>query len=234
MKPKSFGVAKWSTPRSGWNVAFGRVGRPREVPVAEHDEDRAGHLGQHAGVEAGAPAADEGRERRPVDPGLGGQAGEVLDDRRLGRAAALDRGGDQLRGVLLAEEVGTDPGDDDPGEAAGILGGQREDHPGAHREPDGVDRPVGQQGGDLGLEPVVGRGVVGLGGLAVAEQVGGDDLAPGVPQQVDPAVVPPRPGRRGGEAVQQQDRFVAHGRFLVGAPGHGRAAAGVRPAHVER
>src|SRR5205085_189214 len=74
------------------------------------------------------------------------------------------------------------------------------------------DRPVREAFGDVALEVGVGGRVVGLLRFAVAEDVDGHGRAAGVGQEVEPAVLPPRAGRRGGETVQKDNRgLIAHG-----------------------
>ena len=208
-----------------------RVGGAGEVTVAEHDQHRARDLAEDGGVEAWATAADAGGERGAVDAGLGRQAGEVLHD-RVGRVSvAGDGAGDDVGRAVVAEQVGADPGDDDAGEAAGIVGRQRQDDAGSQREADGVDGPVGEMGGHAALEGSVRLGVVGLVRLPVTEQVGRDDRAADVAQEVDPAVVPPRASGGRGEAVDEEHRFVAHGRrFYTGGQHRDRVGARVATA----
>ncbi len=138
-------------------------------------------------------------------PGAGGEQREVLADPVVLVGALGDGPGDGLR-VVTAEEVVADAGHDDSAEAVGVLRRQSQEDPGTEGEGHGVDGLRRQRVGDPGLEPGVGLGIVGLVGVAVAEEVEGQHLTAEVAEEVDPAVVPPRPLRRGGEAVEEEDR----------------------------
>ena len=108
--------------------------------------------------------------------------------------------------ALGAEQVGAHAGEHEAAEALGVVARQRDQHAGAEAEADAVDRLVGQLVEHELLHRRVGRRVVGLVGGAVAEQVDGERRAPDVAEQVEPAVVAPGAGARGGEAVEEDDR----------------------------
>jgi hypothetical protein len=186
-----------------------RVGGTGEVPVAQDDQHRQLDPTQQLGGQRRPRGPHARGQRLAVGVGVLGQAGEVLRHGVLAVARTLDGGGDDLVS-LGAEQVGTDPRHHQAREPGRVLHGQGEQHPGAHREADGIDR-AGRQG--LGHEPLevgVGRRVVGLGCGAVAEQVDGHRVPAGVAEQVEPAVLAPGAGARGGEAVDEDDGRIGH------------------------
>ena len=69
--------------------------------------------------------------------------------------------------------------------------------------------PSGQLGRHQRLHGLVGLGVVRLVGRAVAEQVDGHRAPAHVAEEVEPAVVAPRAGAGGGEAVDEDNRRSA-------------------------
>ena len=212
MHPKSFGVAKWSTLRSVTSWASGSASTSGSPGPAKSLSPMTTSTGQlHATRAARAVSGGRGDRRqaasaRAVDLGVLGEAGEVLDDRVGGVAFALDGTQDEVA-ALGAQQVGPHAGEHEAAEALGLVAGEGEEHAGAEAEADGVDGPVGQLGGHQGLHRLVGLGVVGLVGGAVAEQVDRDGTSADVAEEIEPAVVAPGAGAGGGEAVDEDDGF---------------------------
>ena len=76
---------------------------------------------------------------------------------------------------------------------------------------DGVDRLVRQHRADAVLQIGIGLGIVGFGGTAVAEKIDGEHGLAGVGEKVDPAGLAPSMVERRPEAMDEEDRLVAHG-----------------------
>ena len=124
---------------------------------------------------------------------------------RLGRA--LDPGEDPRRGRVVAlEDVAPDAGEHDAMEAVRGSDRRPQQRQRAEREPDRVDRVVGERGDDPGGQVGVLRRVVRLGRGTVAEQVDADHLAAGVGQQGGEAAALPRRRERAAPPVHEDHR----------------------------
>ena len=212
MNANDSGVAKWSVLREHDQSRIGQgghqaIGRPREVPVAERHQHRGGQRGQVGLGELPCWALEHRRQRLGVVAGLLGVVPEGLGLDVVLRSFAPHTGDDAAgqRGVAIEHRV-ADAGEDDAPEASGLRAGQLQQREGSQREPDGVHGAVGRQGVcEPGGQVTVGLGIVGLVGLAVAQEVDADHGAPGILQQCADARRHPGPLERRAPAVDEED-----------------------------
>ena len=219
MKRKSLGVPKWSQPRRETSRASGRastrsVGRRRRSP---------GRRGPPAPGRSWRPdrrdrgAWHGGACRRPGPPGRCREPG------RRWRRPAPPRGrplpsppprwpGRRVRGRRRG--TGCLPRRRPPAGRNRLgIGGGHPQQGGWRRARSRWRRPgplAGRAADDVLLECGVGGGVVGLLGLAVAEQVDADHLPALLLEKVDPAGLAPVALKRRRKAVHQQHREIGH------------------------
>ena len=177
---------------------------------------------------AAVAAADAGGQRRRVDPRLGRQPGEVLRD-RVGRVAvALDGSGDDP-GPSSRNRLSPTPATTISAKRPGSSAAKVSSAPSPEREPDGVDGSVGQA--RRPRRSRARRTPRGRGAWRRRRGRAGRGRSPrdrrrrgGRPTRCRATC-----GRGRGEAVDEEHRFVAHGRrFYTAGPGRGRVG-GPRP-----
>ena len=150
MNPNASGVAKWSTLRSVRRVALGSASAsgspgPGEVAIADHDQRRAGHGGQHLRLKRVDAAASSPRSARRCRCPVGWRTARTSAPgcRRGRRGPRERRRCARVRDVVGVEQRRADAGEHQPVEAFRLPRSRAQQRDRAEREADRIDRLVG-------------------------------------------------------------------------------------------